>query len=75
MSECSADARSLSGNWRVWLALVAHAATKGRPPSVRRHDEERVELLPLLLGETLGEGGEHLLLRPATGFPAQPFQG
>ena len=29
----------------------------------------------MLLGESFGEGGEHLLLGPAASFPAKPFQG
>lgn len=46
-----------------------------RPPSICRYDEERIELLFLLLRKTLGEGGEHLVLRPAASLPSQPFQG
>src|SRR5207244_985770 len=57
--------------WAWWLTQPGQRC----PPPVRRYDEQRIELLSLLLGESFGEGGEHLLLRPAASFPAKPFQG
>src|SRR6266566_2798607 len=57
--------------WPWWFTQPCQRC----PPTIRGYDEERIELLSLLIGEPFREGGEHLPLRPAAGFPAKPFQG